>query len=111
MRPRFERVAADIICLQEINSQGASGSRTLAALDQLLSGTSYAGFNRQTTLITSGQLYEERNLVTLSRFPIIKTQVIRDGDGPRPSYRMATASPPDSTAGTLEWERPLLHTD
>jgi hypothetical protein len=74
------------------------------------SGTSYAGFNRQTTLITSGQLYEERNLVTLSRFPIIKTRVIRDGDGPRPSYRMATASPPDSTAGTLEWERPMLYT-
>jgi exonuclease III len=56
MRPQLERVAADIICLQEINSQGASGSRTLAALDQLQSGTSCAGFNRQTTLITSGQL-------------------------------------------------------
>jgi exonuclease III len=35
MLPQLERVAADIICLQEINSQGASGSRTLAALDQL----------------------------------------------------------------------------
>ena len=56
MRPQLERVAADIICLQEINSQGSAGSRTLAALDQLLSNTPYAGFSRQTTLTTSGQL-------------------------------------------------------
>ena len=36
MRPQLVRVAADIVCLQEINSQGSAGSRTLAALDQLL---------------------------------------------------------------------------
>lgn len=110
MRPQLERVAADIICLQEINSQGSAGSRTLAALDQLLSSTLYAGFNRQTTLTTSGQLYDERNLVTLSLFPIVSTQLIRDSAGPRPSYQMATASPPDSTANPVEWERPMLYT-
>ncbi|MFH1963994.1 MAG: endonuclease, partial [Acidobacteriota bacterium] len=58
MCPQLERVAADIICLQEIHSQVSAGSRTLAALDQLLSSTPYAGFNRETTLTTSGQLYD-----------------------------------------------------
>lgn len=39
MRPQLQRLRADILCLQEVHSQGASGSRTLAALDQLLSDT------------------------------------------------------------------------
>ena len=34
MRPQLERIAAEILCLQEIHSQGPPGSRTLAALDQ-----------------------------------------------------------------------------
>lgn len=110
MRPQLERIAADILCLQEVNSQGAGGSRTLAALDQLLAGTAYAAFHRQSTPTTSGQLYDQRNLVTLSRFPITGTQIVRDSAGPRPSYRMATANPPDAAASALEWERPLLVT-
>jgi endonuclease/exonuclease/phosphatase family metal-dependent hydrolase len=110
MRPQLERVAADILCLQEIHSQGPAGARTLAALDQLLSNTPYAGFNRQVTLTSSGQLYDQRNLVILSRFSIISTQNIRDSAGPRPSYQMVTADPPDAKANPLEWERPLLYT-
>jgi endonuclease/exonuclease/phosphatase family metal-dependent hydrolase len=97
MRPQLERVAADVLCLQEINGQGPAGARTLSALDQLL------------TLTTSGRLYDQRNLVVLSRFPIISTQVIRDSSGPRPSYQMATASPPDTTSTPLDWERPMLY--
>lgn len=110
MRPQLERVEADILCFQEIHGQGPASSRTLSALDQLLSGTPYAGFHRQTTLTTSGQLYDQRNLVTLSRFPIVSAQIIRDSSGPRPSYQMATADPPDTSANPLEWERPLLYT-
>lgn len=110
MRPQLERMGADILCLQEVHSQLAAGVRTLDALDELLAGTPYATFNRQTTLTTGGALYDERNLVTLSRFPIIDTQVIRDSGGPRPSYRFATADPPDTVANPLEWERPMLYT-
>lgn len=110
MRPQLERISADILCLQEINSQGPDGARTLSALDQLLSGTPYAGFHRQTTLTTTGQFYDERNIVTLSRFPIVSTRLIRDSDGPRPSYQMVTASPPDTDANPVVWERPLLYT-
>jgi predicted extracellular nuclease len=110
MRPQLRRVAADIICLQEIHGQGSAGSRTLAALDQLVSGTPYEEFHRKTTLTTSNQLYDQRNIVTLARFPIVAGQIVRDSAGPRPSYRMATANPPDTTANPLEWERPMLYT-
>jgi endonuclease/exonuclease/phosphatase family metal-dependent hydrolase len=110
MRPQLERVRADFLCLQEVHSQGPTGSRTLAALDDLLSGTDYASFNRETALTTGGQLYDARNIVTLSRFPIADTRLIRDSSGPRPSYQMATADPEDTTSEPVEWERPMLYT-
>src|SRR4030095_1139367 len=109
MRPQLLRVNADILCLQEVHSQGPAGTRTLAALDTLLTGTPYVGFNRATTTTTGGQLFDVRNLVILSRFPILSVQQIRPSDGPRPSYRIATAVPPDPAAEPVEWERPMLH--
>jgi len=110
MQPQLERIDADILCLQEVHSQGPSGARTLEALDQLLAGTQYAEYHRVTTETTTGQLYDDRNIVTLSVFPIIQTQIIRDSQGPRPSYQLATANPPDTTADKLSWERPMLYT-
>lgn len=111
MQPQLRRIRADILCLQEVHSQKqGDGSQTLAALDQLLAGTEYAGFERATTLTTDGELYQERNLVTLSKHPISASEIIRDSAGPRPSYQMATADPEDTTANPVRWERPLLYT-
>jgi endonuclease/exonuclease/phosphatase family metal-dependent hydrolase len=110
MRPQLDRLRADILCLQEVDSQGSPGPRTLSALDQLLAGTAYATYHRATTLTVAGTLFEKRNLVTLSRFPISATRIARDSEGPRPRYQYATAIPPDTTAQPLEWERPLLQT-
>lgn len=110
MRPQLMRINADVLCLQEVHSQGPANAPTLAALDTLLAGTPYASFQRSTTVTTTGKLYSERNLVTLSRYPITQTRVARDSTGPRPTYQMATAIPPDTTAQPLEWERPMLHT-
>lgn len=111
MRPQLQRLRADILCFQEINSQEAGSSRTLAALGELLAGTEYAGFHRETTLTTTGGLYEVRNIVTVSRFSFAATaQIIRDSSGPRPRYQMATANPPDTSADFVEWERPMLYT-
>jgi endonuclease/exonuclease/phosphatase family metal-dependent hydrolase len=110
MRPQLQRVDADVLCLQEVHAQGAAGARTLVALDTLLAGTAYATFHRATTTTTAGDLYDARNLIVLSRFPIVGTQVLRDSMGPRPSYQMVTADPPDTSATPLEWERPMLYT-
>jgi exonuclease III len=109
MQPQLQRVRADILCLQEINSQGPSTARLLTALDALLAGTPYANFQRATTTMTSGGLYDVRNLVTLSRFPITSATSIRSTSGARPSYQMATANPPDAKANPVDWERPLLY--
>lgn len=111
MRPQLARINADVLCLQEVHSQGPAGSRTLAALDALLQDTHYAAFNRSTTLTVGGELYDERNLVVLTRFNITNTEIQRDGDGPRPSYQLATAIPPDQNANPVQWERPILHVD
>lgn len=110
MRPQLRRVAADIIFLQEVSSQGLATDRTLAALDALLAGTAYATYERRTTVTTGNKLYDDRNLVTLSRFPIVDDDVIRDSDGPRPAYQFVTAEPPDDAADLLRWERPMLYT-
>lgn len=109
MRPQLDRINADILCLQEVHGQGETGARTLEALDTLLLDTQYAGFHRATTHTTSGQFYDKRNLVILSRFPILQTEIIRDSDGPQPNYQMVTAVPTDTTANELNWERPLLY--
>lgn len=110
MRPQLMRLQADILCLQEINSQGPANARTLEALDQMLDGTPYLEYHRETTLTTTGLLYDVRNIAILSRFPIVDAQIIRDSAGPRPSYQMATANPADTTANPVDWERPMLYT-
>jgi endonuclease/exonuclease/phosphatase family metal-dependent hydrolase len=109
MRPQLQRLRADILCLQEVHSQGPGGARTLQALDDLLQDTDYASFHRATTTTTGNDLYDERNIVVLSRFPITDTEQIRDSSGPRPSYQVATAHPPDQTADPVRWERPVLY--
>jgi endonuclease/exonuclease/phosphatase family metal-dependent hydrolase len=111
MGPQLERVAADVLCLQEVHSQDSPQGRSLAALDSLLAGTSYQDYQRLTTTTTGGDLYQERNLVILSRFPLVDHPgtIIRDSSGPRPAYQVATANPPDQTADPLEWERPILY--
>lgn len=110
MRPQLMRVDADILCLQEVHAQRDGATRSLAALDVLLAGTPYATYYRSITLTTGGDFYLQRNLVTLSRFPIVATESIRDGSLPRPSYRLATANPPDQDANPIGWERPMLYT-
>ncbi len=45
MRPQLERVAADILCLQEVHSQASANTRALVALDKFLNNTLYAAFN------------------------------------------------------------------
>ena len=46
MRPQLERLRADVLCLQEVNTQEVNGLRTFAALEQLIAGTAYATFQR-----------------------------------------------------------------
>jgi endonuclease/exonuclease/phosphatase family metal-dependent hydrolase len=110
MRPAMRRLRADVVCLQEVNGQETAGQpRALLALDKLLDGTQYAGFSRASTLTKGDNMpYDERNLVVLSRSPIVDRQQIKN-DSLCPSYRAVTPIPRPPEAKPLEWERPILY--
>lgn len=108
MRPQLLRLDADILCLQEIHGQGRVGARDLRALDELLEETPYAEFERVSTLVEGeDQVYDERNLVVLSRYPIERSVQYRHDFAPPPQYRRVTAVPPDTQAVEISWERPI----
>lgn len=111
MRPQLLRIQADILCLQEVNSQEDGGMRKLSALDSLLENTPYQLYHRAfTTMKNSQQPYNERNLVTLSRFPILQASSLRHDPNTAPSYKKVMAIPIEQEAKPVEWERPILVT-
>jgi endonuclease/exonuclease/phosphatase family metal-dependent hydrolase len=111
MRPQLLRLNADILCLQEVNGQEAPGQpRRLLALESLITGTPYAGFHRVSTMTGDGtQVYDERNLVILSRFEILEHHQFKHDFAPAPRYQKVTAKPAEAAAKEVTWERPLLH--
>lgn len=107
MRPQLLRLNADLICFQEVNGQEQPGQpRQLLALDKLLAGTQYSNFKRVSTM-TGNQVYDERNLVILSRFEILESK--QQGPANEPLYRRITSDPPDAAANPVSWERPILY--
>jgi len=114
MRPQLLRLNADILCLQEVNGQEEEGSpRRLLALDALLQETRYAGFHRVSTMPEDGPgVYDERNLVILSRYEILESHQYKHHFAPAPFYRIVTAEATpgeESKAEKISWERPILH--
>ena len=109
-RPQLLRIDADILLLQEANGDAvAGGTRDLVALKQLIAGTPYESFETVSTRDSVGLVYEERNIVILSRFPIVETQQVQHLFAPPPMYRKVTAIPAETQAKTIEWERPILY--
>jgi endonuclease/exonuclease/phosphatase family metal-dependent hydrolase len=108
-RPQLLRLRPDILCLQEANGDTANGSRDLVALKALIADTPLADFQIATTVSSAGEPFEERNLVIMSRFPILQTRQFKHEFTPAPMYRKVTADPPEAGAKEVEWERPLLH--
>jgi endonuclease/exonuclease/phosphatase family metal-dependent hydrolase len=115
LRAAVTRLSADILCLQEVHGQelpehtGNRPSRALSALDAVLAGTPYAGFERVHTTTAGGQPYDERNLVILSRFPIRGHAQYRNDLMGDLAYRKVMARPEEPQAKPLGWERPILH--
>ncbi|NJA05295.1 endonuclease [Methylococcaceae bacterium WWC4] len=105
MRPQLERLRADVLCLQEVNGQ----PRTLSALDSLLADTAYAAYHRTSTLTAGNLPYDVRNLVILSRWPILDRRQIKHDYTAAPLYQKVTATPPETTAKPVTWERPILY--
>lgn len=127
LAPQLDRLQADILCLQEVNGQHVPGSsagvasrRELKALRRLLSDTCYRDYHLVATSPRAAPQAEGargieapvadvHNLVILSRLPPRASEELRHQLVPPLSYAARTARPPEATAMTLEWDRPLLH--
>jgi len=120
LRPRLVHLAADVLCLQEINGQHPpdGGPRQLLALQRLLEETPYAEFQVISSHRVCGPEREGdaaargvdavHNLVILSRFPVHASREIRHELVEGPMYRPTTAVPPAASAQPVEWNRPIL---
>lgn len=114
LRPALDRLRADVICLQEVNGQktAKNTSRSLVALNQLLEGTRYASFNRAVSTSTnhSGSA-SVHNLVTLSRFPIVRKKQIWHNLISPAHMRLHTAASESVEFAEARFDRPLLLTE
>jgi len=110
MRPQLIRVGADVLCLQEVNGQERRGQpRRLLALDKLLKKTPYKDYHRVSTMTVDGaQVYDERNLVVLSCFPVVEHGQYKHEFALAPRYQKVTAQP-EEAAKDITWERPILY--
>jgi endonuclease/exonuclease/phosphatase family metal-dependent hydrolase len=111
LRPQLERLAADVLCLQEVNAQHVAGKkeRRYIALDRLLEGTPYAGYSRVFShRAGTGEAASVHNLVTLSRFPVLSQRELLHHIVPPMAYRLITARPPKSHADVIVFDRPAL---
>lgn len=111
LRPMLERLDADILCLQEVNAQRVPKARLrqLVALDRLLAGTRYEGYERAVSGVAGGgSVADVHNLVTLSRLPILDRREIRHSFFEPQRHQMISRA----RAPTVEvqFERPLLVT-
>ncbi|NYT02155.1 MAG: endonuclease [Methanosarcinales archaeon] len=109
MRPQLVRLNADIVCLQEINGQHEHHQCRPRALNRLLEGTPYAGYQKIITTSDDGNLYDERNLAILSRFEILEHHQYMHEYAPAPKYQKVTAKPKENEAREISWERPILY--
>jgi endonuclease/exonuclease/phosphatase family metal-dependent hydrolase len=111
LRPILERLAADILCLQEVNGQHVAGApeRRLAALETLIDGTAYAGFERAATTGPSGRgVASVHNLVTLSRYPIREHFEVRHAHVGPLRHDYVTGSAKGAGPQEIAFDRPLL---
>jgi endonuclease/exonuclease/phosphatase family metal-dependent hydrolase len=114
LRPALERIAADILCLQEVNGQHVAGTpeRRLVALDMLLQGTRYEAYQRAATSGPTGRgVASVHNLVTLSRHPIQQQREVRHEHARPLLHRYVTGSATGNAPQPIGFDRPLLLTE
>ncbi|HUZ91424.1 MAG TPA: endonuclease/exonuclease/phosphatase family protein [Methylocella sp.] len=112
LRPIMNELAADIICLQEVDAQKSPPheGRRFLALDRLLCDTSYQSYYRATSVRPGTNVPADvHNLVILSRWPISKQRQVHHDIVAKWSWTVPGegAGPPPSIEVT--WERPLLY--
>ena len=113
LRPILNNLAADVICLQEVDAQKSPphGGRRFLALDRLLCDTAYQSYYRTTSVRPrTNAPADVHNLAILSRWPIDEQRQLYHNIVAKWSWMppFEGSSPPRSMDVT--WERPLLYT-
>lgn len=112
LRPLFDRLAADVICLQEVDAQRPTpqAPRRFIALDRLLAGSVYEHFHRATSLRPgAGQPADVHNLAILSRWPIIERRQLHHDIVARWSWTPPAEGDGPTTPVDIAFDRPLLY--
>jgi endonuclease/exonuclease/phosphatase family metal-dependent hydrolase len=96
VRPQIVRLRADIVCFQEVSGQERPGQpRALLALAELLAGTSLQGASVISTQPAGGGVYDERNVVVVTRLPVTAHRQLHNDLVKEPLYTRITAVSPD----------------
>jgi len=99
---------ADILLLQEVHGQEQEGRpRQLLALEAVLAGTRLNGATVVSTVTSRNEPYDVRNLVVVSRHPVLDVQQFNNDLIDAPRYRRITADPPETDAREINVERPI----
>ena len=105
LRPKLNQLTADILCLQEVQSQKVGAKRRLRALDRLLKGTAYERYHRAHTVPERGPLSDVHHLAILSRYPILRSGSV--------SNELVSPLPVRPLSGEADepiaWDRPFLY--
>ncbi len=112
LRPILEKLNADVLCLQEVHAQKATahGPRLFHALDRLLAGTPYAGFDRATSRRPgSDSPSDVHNLAILSRWPILERRQIYHDLVPPWRWAPPVEDGVQPEPVEISWDRPLLY--
>lgn len=113
LRPILKDMAADVLCLQEVDAQKASshGPRQFVALDRLLCETAYQSYYRATSVRPGSTTPADvHNLVILSRWPILEQRQLHHDIVARWRWTPPSegSSPPPPSI-EIVWDRPLLY--
>lgn len=114
LRPQLSRLNADVLCLQEVNSQRQKGyrDRRLQALELLLEGTQYEPYQVASSQgAENGALADVHNLVILSRFQICSQIELKHTLISPFNYQPVTAILGLNAPQPVVFERPALMTE
>ena len=113
LRPQLLRLEADILCLQEVNSERKtpSGPRGYEAMRKLLKDTPYEDYSWvSTTADANKQFADKHNLIIYSRYLIRYSEQYRNALVSAPRHMPLTAKPAASAEVEVGWDRPILYT-
>lgn len=110
LRSQIQRLDPDILLLQEVHGQEIPDEkRQLLALRAVLAETPLSNADVVSTMTQRGEPFDVRNLVVVSRFPILESQQFNNTLIDAPLWRRITAIPPEPDAREIGVERPILH--